>query len=114
LSADAICDGFKVLYEMSPGERFAWEGGIPIMAGTEANDVVVRFNAVHRDSGESRLVELPGGQIVVAELPANLLPHVGVYDWILNVYSERYGDLCTRTGTFVVLSPRDERPGSNE
>lgn len=114
LTAADICDGFKVLYELSPGEQFAWEGGIPILAGTEADDVVIRFNAVHQQTGESKLVEIPGGNMVVAELPANLLPQPGLYDWTLSVYSETYGDLCARSGTFIVLSPSEQRPGSNE
>lgn len=113
-SAQAICDGFSVLYEIRPGEPFAWEGGIPIIAGTDINEAVMRFNAVHRNTSDAKLVELPGGQVVVAELPTNLLPHPGLYDWTLSVYSEIYGEICARSGTLIALSPRAERPGSNE
>lgn len=113
-SARSICAGLSVLYEIENNQRFAWEGGIPIIAGTDINETVIRFNAVHRQSGAARLVELPGGQMVMAELPTNLLPRPGFYDWTLSVYSEPYGEICERSGTLVALAPADERPGSNE
>jgi hypothetical protein len=106
-SAEDICDGFKLLYDFDTGRPFHWNGAIGFYMSSNAPDVVIRFDAVHRSTGENKAVEFPGGQSILAELPIKLLPHPGLYDWTLNVHSETYGDLCERKGTFVVLRPEN-------
>ncbi len=74
---------------------------------SDAPEVVIRFVATHRATGENQGAQFPGGQTIIAELPVNLLPHAGLYNWELSIYSETYGDLCPREGTFVVLRPQN-------
>lgn len=109
-SAEAICEGFRLIYEFDNRKPFTWEGAIPLMFEIQSSEVVVRFLAVHRRSGENKGVELPGGQTLIANFPVNLLPAPGLYDWRLSVISETYGELCQQNGTFVVLRPRPQSP----
>jgi len=104
-SAESICAGFKLLDEFDSGKPFPWDGAIAFYMSSDAPEVVIRFVAIHRSTGENQGAQFPGGQTIIAELPINLLPHPGLYDWTLSVYSETFGDLCEREGTFVVLRP---------
>ena len=74
---------------------------------SDAPEVVIRFVATHRSTGENQGAQFPGGQTIIAELPVKLLPHPGLYNWTLNIHSENYGDLCEHKGTFVVLRPEN-------
>lgn len=73
--------------------------------GTEAPDVIARFVAVHRLTGENKGFQVPGGGIYLVNFNINLLPRPGLYDWTLKVISESYGELCTRGGYFIVGRP---------
>lgn len=74
---------------------------------SDAPEVVIRFLATHRSTKKNQGAQFPGGQTIIAELPVSLLPYPGLYDWKLSIYSEVYGDLCEREGTFVVLRPEN-------
>lgn len=105
LSADDICGGFTLLYEIPAGARYDWDKIIPLMFSIEAADVTVRFLAVHRATGENQGAEIAGGQTFIFEFPVALLPRPGVYDWTLGVYSPTYGDICVRSGTLTAVQP---------
>jgi hypothetical protein len=104
-SAENICAGFKLLYEFDTGRPFPADGAIVFYMSSDAPEVAIRFVATQRSTGENKRIEFPGGQAIIAELPVSLLPRPGLYDWNLSIYSETYGDLCVREGSFVVLRP---------
>ncbi len=106
LTVDELCAGFAPLYEIPAGAQFSADGVIPLAFTLEAADAVVRFAAVQRATGANQGVQFPGGQTVLFELPARLLPGPGQYDWTLGV--ARPGDdtlLCARAGAFVIVPP---------
>lgn len=103
LSAGEICESFTLLYEIPPRKVFYRDRVIPFAFTIEAPEVVVRFLAVHRRTGENQGIELAGGQSYLFEFPVSLLPVAGFYDWSLTIHSPTYGDLCVHEGTFTVL-----------
>ncbi|MGQ9890142.1 MAG: hypothetical protein ACUVSX_16885 [Aggregatilineales bacterium] len=106
LTVDELCAGFALLYEVPAGAQFSANGVIPLAFTLEAVDAVVRFVAVQRVTGANQGVQFPGGQTVLFELPARLLPGPGQYDWTLGV--ARPGDdtlLCAYAGAFVIALP---------
>jgi hypothetical protein len=69
---------------------------------------MVIFELTHRLTGQSDRLEFPGGQMVGLELPIKQMVHSGQYDWKLYVQSTAYGEVCTETGTFLVVRPSPE------
>jgi hypothetical protein len=105
LTADELCAGFTLLYEIPAGARFAADGVIPIAVTLEAAGPVVRFIAVQRGSGANQGVQLPGGQTAMLELPVSALPGPGWYDWTLGVaVTDDDTLLCARSGAFEVAA----------
>jgi hypothetical protein len=113
-SAEDICAGFKLLHDFDTGKPYPWNGAITFYMTSTAPEVVIRFVAIHRSTGENQGAQFPGGQTIIAELPASLLPHPGLYDWKLSIHSEKYGDLCKQEGTFVVLRPEATAEATTE
>ena len=105
LSSEAICDQFKLLYEISDLQVFRQDKVIPFALDIPVPDVKVRFLAVHRVSGQNQGVELAGGQSYLFEFNVDLLPTTGLYDWTLEVISPTYGEICQHEGTLIVLPP---------
>ena len=105
-SADDICDGFNLLYDFTERHFYPWEGYIPIIASLESPDAAFHFEATRRQTTESAGFDLPGGQAVAVEFRINTLPQPGIYDWVLSVRHDAYGDLCQHTGWFVARQPR--------
>jgi hypothetical protein len=97
---EEICDNFTFTREFDDGENFGWDKVIGFIVETQRTDVVVRFLAVHRATGDNQGVQLPGGQLVLVELPVNLLPSPGIYDWTISVHHNLAGDFCTQSGYF--------------
>jgi hypothetical protein len=99
---ETICDNFQFIYEFDPGEMFEPGEKIAFVVETQRWEVVVRFLAVHRLTGENQGVQMPGGQFVLVEMPVTLLPHPGLYDWTVSVHHDELGDFCTQGGYFFV------------
>jgi hypothetical protein len=81
---------------------FETDDKIAFLVETQRWEVVVRFLAVHRRTGENRGIQIPGGQFVLAEMPVTLLPLPGLYDWTVSVHHDELGDFCQQGGYFFV------------
>jgi len=99
---ETICENFQFTYEFDQGEMFEPDEKIAFIVETQRWEVVVRFLAVHRRTGENRGVQLPSGQYVLAEMPVSYLPLPGLYDWTVNVHHDQLGDFCQQGGYFFV------------
>jgi hypothetical protein len=101
---ERICENFRFNYTFDRGETFEQDARIAFGVETQQWDVVVRFLAVHRLTGENRGLQIPSGQYVLAEMPVSLLPRPGLYDWTISVHHDELGDFCTQGGYFFVRS----------
>jgi hypothetical protein len=70
--------------------------------------VLVRFLAVHRETGENLGVEVPGGELMALELSVRQLPLAGLYDWTVSIFVGSLGEQCMHRGTFVVADATEE------
>jgi hypothetical protein len=104
-SVEDICAAFGLLHDFTGKTIYDWGSYIPILVNLERRDVLLRFTATHRLSGEGTGFELPGGQPVIMEFRISALPRPGTYDWTLGLRSETYGDICELTGSFIALRP---------
>ena len=98
----AICDNFQFIYQFQQGQNFDQGQSIAFIVETQRQEVVVRFLAVHRLTGQSHGLEAPGGQYVLALMPVSALPLPGLYDWMVSVHQDELGDFCTQSGYFFV------------
>lgn len=112
LPAESICEQFTLLYEIRQLQVFRQDKVIPFALDIPVPDVIVRFLATHRASGQNQGVELPGGQTYLFELDVSLLPTTGLYDWALWIDSPAYGEICQHEGTLIVLPPPPAEPTS--
>jgi hypothetical protein len=99
---ERICETFGFEYAFDPGETFDPDNKIAFAVDTQRWDVVVRFLAVHRLTGENQGLQVQGGQHVLVEMPVSLLPHPGLYDWTISIHHDLLGDFCTQDGYFFV------------
>jgi hypothetical protein len=99
---ERICETFRFEYGFDSGETFEQDEMIAFAVETQHWQVVVRFLAVHRLTGENQGLQMPGGQHVLAEMPVSLLPRPGLYDWTISVHHDALGDFCTQSGYFFV------------
>jgi hypothetical protein len=97
-----LCETFQFNYAFDRGETFEHGEKIAFSVEVQRPDVVVRFLAVHRLTGENQGIQIPGGQVVLAEMPVSLLPLPGLYDWTVSVHHAELGDFCVQGGYFVV------------
>ncbi len=104
---ERICETFRFDYAFDRGETFEQDDKIAFAVETQRWEVVIRFLAVHRLTGENQGLQMPGGQHVLVEMPVSLLPRPGLYDWTISIHHERLGDFCTQEGYFFV---REEPP----
>lgn len=110
-SADYLCRTFWYLTNLNatvPSGGFLAlndDQKISIYASTNSPNEVVTFELTHRLTGQSDVLDFPGGQMVGLELPVKQMIHTGLYDWKLYVKSTSYGKLCTESGTFLVVRP---------
>lgn len=111
---EAICENFRFTYQFDQGELFEPDDSIAFIVETQRWEVVVRFLAVHRLTGENRGLQIPGGQYVIAEMPVSLLPRPGLYDWTISVHHDELGDFCTQSGYFFVRAAQDAKPEETE
>lgn len=81
------------------------EQQISIYTNTNSADEMVTFELTHRLTGQSDVLDFPGGQMVGLELPLKQMIHTGLYDWKLYVKSPIYGELCSQSGTFLIVRP---------
>jgi hypothetical protein len=103
-----ICETFRFDYSFDRGETFEPDDKIAFAVETQRWEVVIRFLAVHRVTGENQGLQMPGGQHVLVEMPASLLPRPGLYDWTMSIHHERLGDFCTQEGYFFVKAAPSE------
>lgn len=69
--------------------------------------VTIRFLAVnHLNPDSNRGVDVPGAALTGFQLPVNLLPGPGIYDWTVSLHTNAYGDICTRGGWFIAIRPQ--------
>ena len=102
-TVDDLCAGFSAEIPFEDGHLFPADGTIALIVISDTPDSSVIFYAQHRRSGENRGVEMPGGQANAMELSAAVLPQSGRYDWRLYLDSPIYGEICERSGYFIVL-----------
>ncbi|MBC7812526.1 MAG: hypothetical protein H7175_15335 [Burkholderiales bacterium] len=107
-TADDLCAGFSAEIGFEDGHLFAADSTIALIVISDAPDSSVIFYAEHHRSGDNRSVEMPGGQMIGMELDAAVLPHSGRYDWRLYLDSPVYGEICERSGYFIVLGAAAE------
>jgi hypothetical protein len=69
---------------------------------------MVRFLAVHRETGQNLGAQANGGELMALQLPISQLPLSGVYDWTVSIYVGSLGEQCRHTGTFVVAEGTEE------
>ena len=99
---ERLCETFQFNSAYDRGETFEPDEKIAFSVEVQRPDVVVRFLAVHRLTGENRGIQIPGGQYVLAEMSVSRLPLPGLYDWTASVHHEELGDFCTQEGYFFV------------
>ncbi len=87
---------------LSDGQQFTTADSIAMIFGTNRPAGVIRFLARRRGSDKNLGVQAPGGQLFEMQLALARLPGPGTYDWTLAVHVDAYGDLCTRSGWFVL------------
>jgi hypothetical protein len=103
LTAAEICEGFTLFYEIPERRVYRREHAIPFVFSIAAPDVVVSWQAVHRRTGQGNRMGLTGGRTYLFDYAVNTLAQPGLYDWTLHVDSPVYGEICARSGTFIVL-----------
>jgi hypothetical protein len=70
--------------------------------------IMVRFEAAHRETGETLGAEAVGGEIMALELPVSQLGQAGVYDWTVSIFVNSLGEHCAQSGTFEVAAGTEE------
>jgi len=108
LGPDNICDGFDLYFPFPNGDRFGWDKVVPYTIQSGRTDVVIQLQIVHRRTGEQVGGEIPGGQFAILQMPVNILPHPGLYDWTITVHSDELGDFCAQEGYFFALPPTEQ------
>ena len=110
-----ICKAFWAVTDLtsfngaSGMDFFPVDRTIALFIYTNAPENSVRFFAVHALTGENRVIDIPGGQINGLDLPLNLFPHLGQYNWSLVVNNAAFGEICQRSGSFVIVGRESTR-----
>lgn len=99
------CAGFEVAVNIDDGARFTPDATIPLYFASDSPDLVIRFTATARATGEVLGVDVPGGRPFGFQLPLARLPGYGWFDWQIGLYSQADGDICVQSGSFFVRRP---------
>jgi hypothetical protein len=108
-AAGDICAALEIQSALDEdGRYFPWDGKIAIAIQNNTPDVIVRFLAVHRLTGDNKGFQIPGGGLYLVDFRVDLLPRPGLYDWTLSAISDSYGEICTQSGYFFIGRPEWE------